>query len=316
MNSLIEALETIPWYWKLTPTIHKVSQGYNWQQFPFSAIELKSQLIRRGKVAVFNRNGKRYEIQPTGIALILGKQFNDEFLLTIDCDGKAAYHKLIEINCGNHKTQNPLEIAHDYLPPTAAWTSGKPYRAQYLYKLPLTHRWRSQIIKTANKSQVLEFRGTNMLSVIPPSLHPEGRKYQFLSYWNINNLHAANAPQWIIKILGENKTKPKLKRNYSRVNNDYPPSSITSSRSIREARLLLDNIHPRYADSYWSWLRIGIALHNISDKELLADWDSWSSISSKYKPGECSLKWASFARSQNKGKINMKTLKYYANHFS
>ena len=60
MTSLIEALEAIPWHWKLAPTIHKLSQGYNWQQFPFSAVELKSQLIRKGKVAVFNKMGKLY----------------------------------------------------------------------------------------------------------------------------------------------------------------------------------------------------------------------------------------------------------------
>ncbi|MEO1433665.1 MAG: PriCT-2 domain-containing protein [Cyanobacteria bacterium J06633_8] len=315
MTSLIEALETIPWYWKLAPTIHKLSQGYNWQQFPFSAVELKSQLIRKGKVAVFNKNGKRYEIQPTGIGLILGKQFNDEFLITIDCDGKAAYRKLIEINHGNHKTKNPLEAAHDYLPPTPAWTSGKPYRAQYLYKLPSSKKWRSQIIKTSKSSEMLEFRGTNMLSVIPPSLHPEGRKYQFLPEWNINNFNAAKAPQWIIKILRETKTKRKHNPNYSIVDN-HQPSSVTTSHSIQQARLLLDNIHSRYAENYWDWLKIGIALHNISNKELLPDWDSWSSMSSKYKPGECSLKWASFARSHNKGKISIKTLKYYANHFS
>ncbi|MEO1374774.1 MAG: PriCT-2 domain-containing protein [Cyanobacteria bacterium J06635_10] len=315
MTSLIEALEAIPWYWKLAPTIHKLSQGYNWQQFPFSAVELKSQLIRKGKVAVFNRNGKRYEIQPTGIGLILGKQFNDEFLITIDCDGKAAYHKLIEINCNKYETHNLLETAHSLLPPTAAWTSGKPYRAQYLYKLPNSNKWRSQIIKTSNSNEMLEFRGTNMLSVIPPSLHPEGRKYQFLSYWNINNFHAANAPDWIIKIVGENKAKANNKRSYN-ISNNYQPSSISTSHRIQQARLLLDNIHPRYADNYWSWLRIGIALHNISDKELLTDWDNWSAMSSKYKPGECSLKWASFARSPNKGKISIKTLKYYVSHFS
>lgn len=315
MTSLIEALEAIPWHWKLAPTIHKLSQGYNWQQFPFSAVELKSQLIRKGKVAVFNKKGKRYEIQPTGIALVLGRQFNDEFLITIDCDGKAAYHKLIEINCGKHLVHNPLEAAHDYLPPTAAWTSGKPFRAQYLYKLPNSNKWRSQIIKTSNGSEMLEFRGTNMLSVLPPSLHPEGRKYQFLNHWNINNFHAANAPEWIIKIVGKAKPRINRKHNYSTVNN-YSSSSIASSQSIGQARLLLDNIHPRYADNYWSWLKIGIALHNISDKELLADWDIWSSMSSKYRPGECSLKWASFARSTNKGKISMKTLRYYASQFS
>ncbi len=314
MTSLIEALETIPWYWKLAPTIHKLSQGYNWQQFPFSAVELKSQLIRKGKVAVFDRKGKRYEINPTGIALILGKQFNNEFLITIDCDGKAAYHKLIEINCGNYKTKNPLEITHSLLPPTAAWTSGKPYRAQYLYKLPNYKQWKSQIIKTSTPSEMLEFRGTNMTSIIPPSLHPEGRKYQFLNHWNINNFHAAIAPQWIIKILEDSKVKSNYSPSYTTVDNHQP--SIIQSHSVQQARLLLDNIHPRYADNYWIWLRIGIALHNISEKELLTDWDSWSSISSKYKPGECAFKWASFSRSSNKGKITMKTLKYYANQFS
>lgn len=311
MTPLIEALEIIPCHWKIVPAIYKLSQGNNWQKFPFSAIELQSQLKRKGKVSVLDKRGKRYEIEPTGIALILGQQFNNDFLISVDCDGKAAYQKVIELNYDSRKAKNLIEIAHDYFPPTVAWTSGKPYRAQYLYRLPNSSRWRSRIIKTSSQSELLEFRGKNLTSIIPPSLHPEGRRYQFLSYWNINDFQTVNAPEWVIKIMGSSQSKESPKFHPKIVENQQ--SSVTSSRIIKRARFLLDNIHPRHADDYWSWLRIGIALHNIDDKELLADWQSWSAVSHKYKPGECIKKWASFNRSP-KRKITIKTLEYYAKY--
>ncbi len=53
---------------------------------------------------------------------------------------------------------------------------------------------------------------------------------------------------------------------------------------------------PSRADDYDEWLAVGMALQSVSDS-LLADWDRWSSQSSKYKPGDCDKKWKSFKSS-------------------
>ncbi|MFP4409937.1 PriCT-2 domain-containing protein [Coleofasciculus sp.] len=71
--------------------------------------------------------------------------------------------------------------------------------------------------------------------------------------------------------------------------------------------LLLEVIHPRFADQYETWIFIGMSLKYIS-QNLLPAWDEWSQLSPKYKPGECAYKWGTF----NGQGITDKTLHYYA----
>ncbi|MCT7953606.1 PriCT-2 domain-containing protein, partial [Ancylothrix sp. C2] len=73
----------------------------------------------------------------------------------------------------------------------------------------------------------------------------------------------------------------------------YTGHSPIRSNSIRTARFLLTQIHPKYADDYHWWIKVGMALKFISPS-LLDDWDKWSKLSQKYKAGECDYKWHSF----------------------
>ena len=69
--------------------------------------------------------------------------------------------------------------------------------------------------------------------------------------------------------------------------------STIQNNSIRTARFLLTKIHPKYADDYDWWIKVGMALKFISPS-LLEEWDKWSRLSPKYKAGECDYKWHSF----------------------
>jgi len=79
--------------------------------------------------------------------------------------------------------------------------------------------------------------------------------------------------------------------------------------TVEQAKLLLEIIHPRYADDYESWIFIGMSLKYISDS-LLPDWEEWSQLSYKYQPEECKYKWESF---RGVG-ITERTLHYYAKY--
>jgi regulatory protein RepA len=60
------------------------------------------------------------------------------------------------------------------------------------------------------------------------------------------------------------------------------------------ARSALAALNPRRADEYSSWIAIGMACHaaGLSCEE----WDTWSRNSTKWTPGACEKKWATFGR--------------------
>ncbi|MEM6380141.1 MAG: PriCT-2 domain-containing protein, partial [Bacteroidota bacterium] len=82
----------------------------------------------------------------------------------------------------------------------------------------------------------------------------------------------------------ESSPQPQTTANYS-------PKSNWSD--VDWARSYLEALSPSRADDYNEWLSVGMALKAVSEN-LLPDWDNWSRQSTKYKPGECALKWESF----------------------
>lgn len=90
----------------------------------------------------------------------------------------------------------------------------------------------------------------------------------------------------------------------------YIGHSTIQNNSIRTAKFLLTKIHPKYADDYHWWIKVGMALKFISPS-LLEEWDKWSRLSPKYKAGECDYKWHSF----NGRGITDRTLYWLARQF-
>ena len=290
--------------------------GYQWEQYPLSPQCLREQLARTGKVRVRDRSSSFYEVQPTGIGLLCG-QNSLEFLIAVDCDGISAYDKI-------------EAIAPEPLPQTVAFTSGRHARAQYLFKIPkLPQRLRSRKINTAPQ-EALELRGTNLQSVLPPSVHPETGYYRWLPGCSPNEIEVATSPEWVIDLMST-PIKPQTQsspdgrfhpadfaRHLATVPEEPEPKKPKLSHQyyhtqptgidVEKALLLLEVIHPKFADDYNSWIKVGMALKSI-DPYLLKAWEEWSQLSPKYKPGECEYKWQSFGR---KG-ITIRTLHQLAN---
>lgn len=120
-----------------------------------------------------------------------------------------------------------------------------------------------------NKFDHLELRWKNCQTVIPPSLHPSGRKYVFV------NLKNGNAPEeeprkvWIGKVLEAIKRHGMIENTESRirksevkgVNGKAKALSIYDERNITEAVEFIKGS----VDNYDDWMMLGFALASIGE---------------------------------------------------
>ena len=135
----------------------------------------------------------------------------------------------------------------------------------------------------------MEIRGSGLQSILPPSPHPLTGTYRWLPDCRPDQVAVAVAPDWLSKLL---KTSIRQQK-YAQIQS-LPSISLGNCQTSPEmARLLLEVIQPQFADNYHTWIFTGMALKYVSN-DLFLDWDAWSQLSSKYVPGECAYKWASF----------------------
>lgn len=269
----------MPLHWLLTPTKQKQPLGFNWHERAFTPRTLKEQLEAFGRVKVKSERGSYYSV-PTGYAIICGQNTN-EYIVALDCDGESTYKNIPS------------------LPQTISFSSGRLGRAQYLFKITTeTDNLRSRKIQT-KAGEKLEFRGAGHASVLPPSIHPLTGKYFWLPRSSPKEIELAVAPDWIVE-----KMLPQLLPAREAKNVTY--SHLHPGRN--EISFLLQKIHPSFADDYDWWVKVGMALKNISP-DLLPTWEDWSRQSPKYKPGECQYKWNTF----KKQGVSIGTLYYLAN---
>ncbi|MEL6439117.1 MAG: PriCT-2 domain-containing protein [Cyanobacteria bacterium J06621_8] len=272
---LIAGLNKLPSWWRLVPCINKRPLGKEWQKNYFSPQTLYHCLSQEGKVWVRGRQGL-FAAVPNGYSLLCGRQVNGHYLIAIDCDSIEAINRLQQVG----------------LPKTVSYSSGLPGRMQCLYYL-------DQPIKSFKSSLSLEVRGENLLSTLPPSVHPKTGGY----YWLSSPISSRSGIVTISSLwLNQLKPKPTYSKGESKSSfKSYP------IKSADQAERLVYSISPVYADNYHDWIRIGMALKDW-DEGLLWLWDDWSRSSAKYRQGQCEYKWKSF----NGSGITYKTVYYYA----
>ena len=264
---LLQGLLSLPNYWKIVPCIGKQPLGKRWQHRYYSPQVLFRSLSQKGKVWVMGNRGL-YSTVPNGFGLLCGRQNCTRYLIAIDCDSDEALRQFKSMR----------------FPTTVSYSSGLPGRAQFLYYL-------DRPIKNFKLSNGLEIRGKNLLSTLPPSVHPKTGNYQWLVSPNEVNIPTVSS-LWIERLRPQSKVKP---------------VSIAYSVKNKTAEELVRAINPVYADIYDDWIRVGMALKDW-DEGLLWLWDDWSRNSSKHKPGECQYRWNTF----NGFGITFRTLYYYA----
>ncbi len=261
MNAVRVSGFSYPREWSLTPVQRKRPYRPNWQSEPPLDRDSIEQELKSGRA--------------TGVGLRLGEDSGG--LVAVDLDG---------ISASQFLKVNGLE-----LPPTVSWTSGKPGRSQHLYSIPEEKRSQLQnrkVIETGVIGEQVELRWNNHQSVLPPSIHPDtGKPYQWINAPDLSDV--AMAPTWVIKQLTPPITQAKERKVI-----DFPIQD-TSWGDIDRARSYLASLKPERADNRDTWLKVGMALKDVSD-DLLPDWDNWSAQSPKYKSGECDRKWTGFKR--------------------
>ncbi len=287
---------------------NKQPLGERWQQRPFTATKLIEAISQNGVSVPIK--GKNQKIQPLGFGLITGSsltiQGKTHFLMALDQDGASACRKIDELSGGQP------------LPKTVAFTSDRPGRCQYLFLIPeqyqnaiKTKKIKTGVIGDDGKGEQLEFRWSNLQSVLPPSVHPTTGEYRWVDGCAIDEIEIAIAPDWIIEqMLIEQGSRGAEGQESRRVNNaGFYSAPLHTKWTDRDYALsYLDALSYHRADNYDEWLAVGMALHSI-DEELLSEWDKWSSQSAKYKPGECAKKWRSFSTG---GGVTLGTLAHMA----
>lgn len=111
-----------------------------------------------------------------------------------------------------------------------------------------------------------------------------------------------NSENIIKKINNKNTGKKNVKRSINEVKIYGKCGEVENLDYIKE--LTINCLSNTRADSFDTWIKTGILLHNI-DYTLLETWIEFSKKSSKYKEGECEDKWDTLPVTNNK---NMNTV--------
>ncbi|NEP38199.1 MAG: DUF3987 domain-containing protein [Okeania sp. SIO2H7] len=281
VNELIQGLNQIPEAIALTPNkADKKAYRENWTTEPALARELIISDITKGIAK--------------GYGIRLGEVSGG--IVAIDEDGEAAAKLAVELSNGE-------------APKTVAFTSGKPYHCQRLYKIPEQY-WgaiKTKKIDTGTfgddgKPVLLEFRWNKLQSTLPPSTHPQTGKYYYLPGCSFEECAIADAPLWVIEqMLVEKKSSP---QNTLRTPKQYEYKPFTEEDYLEA----LSYIPLAEHDSYDEWVKIGMACHAAGLQ--CEDWDKWSQGSPSYQPNGCWKHWKHF-KEKSSG-ITAGTLIYFA----
>ena len=269
----IDQLRELPEDWAYIPC------GKDKRPYPPFADDWTNKSVSRDVVEKEIKEGRCF-----AVGVLSGPKSNG--LLFVDHDGKGAGDELAL-----------LGVSLADLPKSWACTSGRDARCQIIYKVPpefweriktkklyecKTEGWNEYKKKT--EQEKLELRWDGCQSIVL-GVHPDTGGYRWLKGRGPSEEELRAAPQVLIDqmLIKQKPLTPII---------PFPQSNSTDS-DIDRARSFLKSVHPSDADDYDTWMNVGMSLHSVSDL-LLADWDNWSSSSSKYEVGACEKKWRSF----------------------
>lgn len=144
---------------------------------------------------------------------------------------------------------------------------------------------------------VLDILSTGRQTVIPPSVHPSGAAYEYITADTLEN-YTGILPALGAEVIAKIYKLAKGAMKEPRPHREYKPEK---GSDISDA---LSYISP---DDYFTWIHIGMALKEAGEQ--FGMWDAWSASSPKYAGSqETRKKWDSF----NSTGIHIESLFYYA----
>lgn len=166
----------------------------------------------------------------------------------------------------------------------------------------------------------LHVRGEGGLVALPPSIHPSGVAYR----WVDASCPIADLPAWVgawrASLGGRVETGPDLGALPAHLVGlqRRSPARIGGMWSLHEESRIRSALQRVPADSYQSWLEVGMALHSLGWSRSdgtdigLEIFDNWSATcSEKYSQAAAEEKWSSFEQSGRSG-IQIGTLFHLA----
>lgn len=136
--------------------------------------------------------------------------------------------------------------------------------------------------------RVIDILSQGRQTVVPPSIHPSGKTYRWLTEKTLENTPATELPhislQTIYDIGAIFKPEP-----YVPAKQDFP--ILYDDANEEQVAQALSFIPP---DDYEMWIRIGMSLKDELGHSGFRLWDNWSSKSEKYNAREMQAKWNSF----------------------
>jgi hypothetical protein len=189
------------------------------------------------------------QVASTNIGLILGEHSGG--VMAIDFDGETAWQWFDEhIGCP--------------IPPTASWTSGKPYRCQMAFTVP-PEAWelvKSRKVVTkrpsypgAGDGEGFEFRWTGGQSVLPPSRLNDGRRYEWIDTSPVAEIPYELLEKWVEECLPK---KPIVDDRQEVTIDDLTDSDVDETRAILTR---LKRKHPALSYDEWLTVSFGVASH-------------------------------------------------------
>lgn len=174
----------------------------------------------------------------------------------------------------------------------------KGFTAFYKYNGEVNRKW------SVGGETVMEILSDGRQTVLPPSLHPSGRNYTWITNETIQSIIELpvfnHTPEYFDNLFGE--LKPKAQKILTVAHFD--------GSKFEEAEQALKVIP---ADEYDLWIKIGMAIYSeFPTQQGFELWDAWSQKSPKYEPHQMGIKWRSFEKAS---RVNIASLFWIAKEY-
>jgi len=265
------------------------------------------------------RNAKDWQLNPytltdiatmNGNAPAIGLMTGPASLtLCVDFDGP-----------GSDQTfKHHLHRSVDDLPPTLAWTSGRPGRHQRAYLVPedWLDKLKYQKLKTEGNGDVeLRWQGNQSIIAGPhPNKHGDGwGYYDWCPGYSPADVDLAEAPEWLLQAMvpARNQKTGFLSKEAKDKLGEFAGSILYDISRTRE---ILTKFATAEQYGYDDWLDVGMVCHYLGaesgqEEECFDLWNDWSAGQSNYhevsdgRSGRelCEYKWSTFDSSKASAK--------------
>jgi hypothetical protein len=156
---------------------------------------------------------------------------------------------------------------------------------------------------TVGEHDELRLQGKGAQTALPPSRYYLGGYYHWLPGRGPGEVKAASMPGWAVELMQVKSQEPRASRC----------TVCAPSDEIALALSALARLKSERADDLDVWLRVGLALHAVSDDDVMLEaWVAWSRHSGKFTEGECAAMWEKFDRAWPGRRVTLGTLVYMA----